>query len=96
MERKITEVPGVGKKTEKELSDLGIRTLHDMLTFRPRAYDDRRQERRIRDASIADPSISCRITVLRHSEFSSKGGRTLKSIFLYIPPLLCKILVKLC
>ena len=78
MERKITEVPGVGKKAEKELSDLGIRTLHDMLTFRPRAYDDRRQERRIRDASIADPSISCRITVLRHSEFSSKGGRTLK------------------
>ncbi len=76
--RRITEAPGIGKKSSEDLLALGVSTLHDMISLRPRAYDDRREERRIRNTSIDDPSISCRITILRHSEFSSKGGRTLK------------------
>lgn len=76
--RRISEAPGIGKKATKDLSSLGVITLNDMIALRPRAYDDRREERRIRDASILDPSISCRITILSHSEFSSKAGRTLK------------------
>ena len=76
--RRITEAPGIGKKSSEDLHTLGVSTLQDMISLRPRAYDDRREERRARDASIDDPSISCRITILGHSEFSSKGGRTLK------------------
>ena len=76
--RRITEAPGIGKKASDDLSSLGVTTLRDMISLRPRAYDDRREERRIREASIDDPSISCRITVLSHAEFSSKAGRTLK------------------
>ena len=69
--RRITEAPGIGKKASDDLSSLGVTTLRDMISLRPRAYDDRREERRIREASIDDPSISCRITVLSHAEFSS-------------------------
>ena len=77
-ERRITEAPGIGKKAAEDLMALGVTTLRSLLSLRPRAYDDRREERRVRDASIEDPSISCRISIIRHSEFSSKAGRTLK------------------
>lgn len=77
-ERRITEAPGIGRKAAEDLLSLGVSTLRDMIGLRPRAYDDRRTERRMRDASILDPSVACRITVLSHSEFSSRSGRTLK------------------
>ena len=77
-ERRITEAPGIGRKAAEDLHSLGVTTLRDMLLLRPRAYDDRREERRIRKADAADPTISCHITVVSHSEFSSKAGRTLK------------------
>ena len=77
-ERRITEAPGIGRKAADDLLSLGVSTLRDMIGLRPRAYDDRRTERRMRDASILDPSVACRITVLSHSEFSSRSGRTLK------------------
>ncbi len=79
-ERRITEVPGIGKKAAEDLQSLGVSTLRGMLCLRPRAYDDRRSERRFAAATIDDPSVACRITVLGHSEFSSRGGRTLKVI----------------
>lgn len=77
-ERSITEVPGIGKKAAADLLALGVTTLRSMLLLRPRAYDDRREERRLADASISDPTISCRITVLRHEEFRTQRGMTLK------------------
>lgn len=77
-ERGITEVPGIGKKAAADLLALGVTTLRSMLFLRPRAYDDRREERRLADASISDPTISCRITVLRHEEFRTQRGMTLK------------------
>lgn len=77
-ERSITEVPGIGKKAATDLLTLGVTTLRSMLLLRPRAYDDRREERRLADASISDPTISCRITVLRHEEFRTQRGMTLK------------------
>lgn len=77
-ERSITEVPGIGKKAATDLLTLGVTTLRSMLLLRPRAYDDRRKERRLADASISDPTISCRITVLRHEEFRTQRGMTLK------------------
>lgn len=78
MARALTEIPGIGKVLAQEFSRLGISTLEDMVRFPPRAYDDRREERTIRMASIENPSISCRVTVLSHSDFPSRKGRTLK------------------
>ena len=75
---RITSVPGVGEKTAAEFARLGIHTLMDMVLLAPRGYDDRREERRLRDTSQEDPSISCRITILSHSEFPSRRGMTLK------------------
>ena len=75
---RITAVPGIGAKTAQEFERLGIHTLMDMILSAPRGYDDRRDERTLRDTSQEDPTISCRITVLSHSEFPSKRGRTLK------------------
>ena len=75
---RITEVPGAGKKAEADFRSLGVVTLSDMVHLRPRAYDDRRSERLLSDATVSDPSIACRITVLGRSEFSSRSGRTLK------------------
>ena len=75
---RITAVPGIGRKTAAEFQRLGINTLMDMILFAPRGYDDRREERTLRDTSPEDPSISCRVTVISHSEFPSKRGRTLK------------------
>lgn len=77
-ERRITEVPRIGKAAAEDLSSLGIRTLSDMILFRPRAYDDRRDERTVRMASVSDSTISCRIVILSHSEFPTKKGLTLK------------------
>ena len=75
---RITSVTGVGDKTAAEFARLGIHTLMDMVLLAPRGYDDRREERRLRDTSQEDPSISCRITILSHSEFPSRRGMTLK------------------
>lgn len=77
-ERRITEVPGVGKALEKEFAKLSIFTLEDMAYLSPRAYDDRREERCLKDTSIEDPSILCRVTVISHSAFASKKGRVIK------------------
>ena len=78
MSGKITDVPGVGKALELEFAKLGIFTLEDVLLLSPRAYDDRREERCLRDTSVEDPTITCRITILAHSSFSGKKGRVIK------------------
>lgn len=78
MAGRITDIPGVGKVLAAEFEKLGVFTLQDVLYLLPRAYDDRREERTLRMTSIEDPSINCRITVLNHSTFPSKKGRTLK------------------
>ena len=76
--RRITEVPRIGKAASADFAELGVVTLEDMIRFRPRAYDDRREERTLLMASVEDPTISCRITILAHSEFPTKKGLTLK------------------
>ena len=75
---RITSVPGIGARMGAEFSRLEISTLSDMIRFPPRGYDDRREERTLSMASVDDPTVSCRITILSHSDFPSKRGRTLK------------------
>lgn len=78
MASKITDAPGIGKALEKEFAKLSVFTLEDMACLSPRAYDDRREERTLRDTSIENPTIACRISVIRHSSFSSKKGKVIK------------------
>ncbi len=74
----LTSLPRIGRKKAEEFKKLGLSTVEDFVLYAPRAYDDRREERTIRKATIEDPSVNCRITVISHSAFSSKKGRTIK------------------
>lgn len=79
MDDSITKVPGIGKALKGEFEKLGVSTLMDAVELLPRGYDDRRKERRLRDATFQDPSVNCRITILSHETFPSpKMGMTLK------------------
>ena len=57
----IRSVPGVGSKMAERFAILGIRTLEDMISFMPRSYDDRTQERMIADTTEENPTAICRI-----------------------------------
>ena len=78
MEKSITILPRIGKKKADEYRKIGISTLEDLVLYAPRAYDDRREEKLIRNVTDEDGEVNCHITVLAHSAFSSKGGRTVK------------------
>lgn len=74
----ILNVPRVGKALAKDFENLGVRTLSDMLSLLPRAYEDRRFERRVKASSEDNPYVYCRIFIERKSYFPTKAGRTLK------------------
>ncbi len=78
MKKSITMLPRIGKKKADEYRKIGINTLEDLVLYAPRAYDDRREEKLIRSVTDEDGEVNCHITVLAHSAFSSKGGRTVK------------------
>ena len=78
MRKSITILPRIGKKKADEYRKIGISTLEDLVLYAPRAYDDRREEKLIRNVTDEDGEVNCHITVLAHSAFSSKGGRTVK------------------
>ncbi len=77
MNSPITVLSRIGKKKAEEFSKLGIHTLSDLVLYAPRAYDDRREEQRVRNAG-EEGNVNCLITILSHSAFSSRGGRTVK------------------
>lgn len=78
MKDSITILPRIGRKKADEYRKIGINTLEDLVLYAPRAYDDRREEKLIRSVTDEDGEVNCHITVLSHSAFSSKGGRTVK------------------
>ena len=76
----IRSVPGVGSKMAERFAILGIRTLEDMISFMPRSYDDRTQERMIADTTEENPTAICRIYVKKTSSFyNKKHEKTLKA-----------------
>ena len=77
-DEKITKIKGIGKAAEKDFSSLGITTYYDLVSFVPRSYEDRRSEKRLRDASGEDNTVYCKITVLKKDFIPTKKGRTLK------------------
>lgn len=74
----LTSLPNIGKVKESEFKALGIESVEDLLLYAPRCYEDRREERKIRDADISNPTVNCHITIISHSSFPSKKGKTLK------------------
>ena len=78
MAHPITDLPRIGSKKAEEFRKLGIESMEDLILYAPRAYDDRREERLIRSATDEDPTVNCHITVLSHSSFPTKNGRTVK------------------
>lgn len=75
---RLTDIPSVGKAAEKDLKALGASNARDILDIAPRAYEDRRSERRLSDATVDNPVIYCKIEVEKKSYFPSKAGRTLR------------------
>jgi ATP-dependent DNA helicase RecG len=49
LERAVSALPGVGPALERKLAGLGLRTLRDLLEYRPRRYEEAAPERRIAD-----------------------------------------------
>lgn len=74
----LTSLPNIGKVKEHEFKALGIESVEDLILYAPRSYEDRREERKIRNADISNPTVNCHITIVSHSSFPSKKGKTLK------------------
>ena len=66
----VRYVKGIGEQRARSLEKLGIRTLRDLISYFPRAYDDRRSSKRIKDLTegesacveamvAAPPTLSC-------------------------------------
>jgi len=53
----IKSLPGVGEKTEKNLSKLGISSLCDLLTFMPRRYRDFSEVKTLSQLKIGEPAL---------------------------------------
>lgn len=77
--KSILMIPGVGKAAKADFLNLGILTFKDLISLSPRAYEDRREERRLNSSSTMDATVYCRIRIERKDYIPSKrGGRTLK------------------
>lgn len=67
----VRYIKGVGEQKAKSLEKLGIHTLRDLIAYFPRAYEDRRTVKKIREledgesacveAMVADPPVSQRV-----------------------------------
>ena len=55
----ITILKGIGGKKAAIFESYGISTLEDLLYFFPRKYEDRRQERRIKDLEVGKEALFC-------------------------------------
>ena len=53
----VRYVKGIGEQRAKGLEKLGIRTLRDLISYFPRAYDDRRAYKKIKD--LVDGENAC-------------------------------------
>ena len=50
----VRYIKGIGEQRAKALAKLNIRTLRDLVSYFPRAYDDRREYQKIRDLQPED------------------------------------------
>ena len=74
----ITRIKGIGKVTAADFAALGVEKACDLITFFPRAYDDRTVMRTLADIGPEGGSINTVVAITDHSHYMSKGQRVLK------------------
>lgn len=77
----LTKAPRIGKAIETEFLAIGITSLEDLIEYIPRAYDDRREERTLLDATQDNPVINCEIAIVGATSFrmKNKGEKLFKA-----------------
>lgn len=80
IDRDISCLSNIGKARAKDFASLGIRTIKDLISFVPRAYEDRRYEKRLSSIQPGseDRHIYCRIRITGKSSFIAKGKKVFK------------------
>ena len=75
----IINIPRIGKAAKADFANIGVSTYLDLISLSPRAYEDRRAERRLNSSTVDNTTIYCRIRIERKDYIpSKKGTRTLK------------------
>ena len=65
----VRYIKGIGEKRAKALSKLGIHCLGDLITYFPRAYDDRRESRTIGELQLGE-TVSVRAMIAEEPRLS--------------------------
>ena len=73
----VQYLKGVGPRVAEKLGRLGIVTIHDLLFFFPRDYEDRRNLTYLRDIQDGQ-RVTCKVTVAGHSTFYYRGKHHLR------------------
>ena len=77
----ILNVKGVGPKTEKYLSNLGINTIKDMLYYFPRDYEAYEEPKKIIDLQVGEVA-SIKALIVTKPSFFRKGRTSVTSLWL--------------
>ena len=54
LDTSVRYIKGLGEAREKQMNRLGIRTLYDLISFYPRAYEDRTRTKKIGDLTVGE------------------------------------------
>ncbi len=73
-------VNGIGEKRAKLLGKLGINTLRDLISYFPRAYEDRTLTRPIRDLVLGEYSCVRAMVAAEPTAHRIPGGRTIVKV----------------
>ena len=73
----VTQLKGIGPKAASRLQKVGVFSVKDLLTYYPRAYEDRSRIEPLVEA-FKRPDFSCVAEVVSHEYFLFRNRRTLK------------------
>lgn len=74
----INTLKGISTETIKKFHRLGLYSLSDLCMYKPRAYEDLRYEKRLKDFSKG--KVYCEIIIINHLWFGKSGKKILKLI----------------
>jgi ATP-dependent DNA helicase RecG len=76
----VSSLKGAGPGTAAKLARLGVATIADLLSFFPRAYDDRRADLGFSASADSGLRANAAAVVIRHDWFLAGGKSTLKVV----------------
>jgi ATP-dependent DNA helicase RecG len=77
----VTVLGGVGDRVAARLAEVEVESVLDLLTYYPRRYIDRTNQRAIRDLAVGEEAVVLGV-VRRASTRRTKGGKTLSEVHL--------------